>query len=82
MCLRFPSPRKGDLRVCDNWHSGRGWKVVATIIQAKLQKLAEEELLESQCSFWEGRGCSDMIFTIRQLVEKIFEHHQNNSLFS
>ena len=52
--------------------------MVATIIQARLQKLAEEELLESHCGFWEGRGCSDMIFTIRQLVEKSFEHHSKH----
>ena len=49
-------------------------KVVARVIQARLQKLAEEELPESQCGFREGRGCSDMIFTIHQLVEKSIEH--------
>ena len=74
----IPIPKKGDLSVCDNW---RGiallevvGKVVARIIQARLQKLAEEELPESQCGFREGRGCSDMIFTVRQLVEKSIEH--------
>ena len=74
----IPIPKKGDLSLCDNW---RGiallevvGKVVASVIQARLQKLAEEELLESQCGFHEGRGCSDMIFTVRQLVEKSIEH--------
>ena len=29
---------------------------------------------ESQCGFRRGRGCSDMIFTVRQLMEKSIEH--------
>ena len=40
----------------------------------RLQKLAEEELPESQCGFRMGRSCADMIFTVRQLVEKSWEH--------
>ena len=71
-------PKKGDLSLCNNW---RGialldvvGKVVARVLQERLQKLAEDELLESQCGFREGRSCTDMIFTIRQLVEKSWEH--------
>ncbi len=37
----------------------------------RLQKLAEEELLESQCGFRRGRSCADMIFTVRQLVKSL-----------
>ena len=74
----IPIPKKGDLSKCDNW---RGislldvvGKVIARILQDRLQKLAEDELPESQCGFRKGRGCSDMIFAIRQLVEKSWEH--------
>ena len=80
----IPIPKKGNLNICDNW---RGiallevvGKVVARVIQARLQKVAEEELPESQCGFREGRGCSDMIFTVRQLVEKTIEHHSKQFL--
>ena len=73
-----PIPKKGDLSLCDNW---RGialldvvGKVVARVLQERLQKLAEDELPESQCGFREGRSCTDMICTIRQLVEKSWEH--------
>ena len=73
-----PIPKKGDLTMCDNW---RGislldvvGKVAATVVQGRLQQLAEEVLPESQCGFRKGRGCSDMIFTIRQLIEKSNEH--------
>ena len=72
-----PISKKGDLIICDNW---RGisllevvGKVVARILQERLQQVAENELIESQCGFHEGRGCSDMIFTLSQLVEKSVE---------
>ena len=49
-------------------------KVITRVLQQRLQKLAEDELPESQCGFREGRSCTDMTFTIRQLVEKSWEH--------
>ena len=71
-------PKKGDLTCCDNW---RGiallevvGKVLATVLQQRLQMVVEEVLPESQCGFRVGRGCSDMIFTVRQLLEKSYEH--------
>ena len=73
-----PIPKKGDLRVCDNW---RGislldvvGKLFGRILQDKLQLIAERVLPESQCSFRKGRGGVDMIFTARQLFEKSREH--------
>ena len=78
-----PIPKKGDLRKCDNW---RGislldvvGKVFARIMQDRLQVVAEKVLPESQCGFRKGRGCVDMIFAARQLVEKSREH--DGSLF-
>ena len=50
-------------------------KVLAKIIQRRLQQVAETELPESQCGFREGRGCTDMVFMIRQLLEKAHEHN-------
>ena len=50
-------------------------KMVARILQERLQRLVEDVLHESQCGFRKGRGCMDMIFTIRQLVEKSLEHN-------
>ena len=38
--------------------------------------MAENELAESQCGFRKGRGCVDMIFCARQLIEKTLEHEQ------
>ena len=74
----IPIPKNGDLCNCNNW---RGialldvvGKVVATILQERLQVLAEQGLPESQCGFRKGRSCTDMIFVVRQLMEKSWEH--------
>ena len=71
--------KKGNLHCCDNW---RGialldvvGKLVGRIVQNHLQKLAEQVLLESQCGFRRGRSCTDMIFMVRQLAEKVTEHN-------
>jgi hypothetical protein len=76
--VMIPIPKKGDMSICDNW---RGislldvvGKVFARVMQIRLQKVAEEVLPESQCGFRKGRGCTDMVFAIRQLVEKMREH--------
>ena len=50
-------------------------KVVARVIQARLQGLAEEELPKSLCGFRKGHGCADMIIAVHQLTEKAIEHH-------
>ena len=73
-----PIMKKGDLRKCDNW---RGislldvvGKVLARIIQNRLQVVAKKVLPDSQCGFTKGTGCVDMIFAARQLLEKSREH--------
>ena len=71
---------KGDLSRCDNWCSIALLEVVGKVvrvargIQDRLQQMAEGELLESQCSFRKGRGCSDMLFVLQQLMEESVEH--------
>ena len=73
-----PIPKKGDLRECDNWRGisllDVAGKVFARVIQERLQVIANDILPESQCGFRKGRGCTDMIFAARQLVEKCREH--------
>ena len=80
----IPIPKKGNLSDCNNW---RGialpdvvGKVVARVIQERLQRPAEQELPESQCGFRKGRSCSDMIFTVGQLMEKATEHRAKQFL--
>ena len=70
--------KKGGLSNCDNLRGIALLDVVgiavATILQERLQILAEQELPESQCGFCKGKSCTDMIFVVRQLMEKTWEH--------
>eukprot|EP00117_Sycon_ciliatum_P039014 scpid35652/ scgid3339/ Craniofacial development protein 2; p97 bucentaur protein len=73
-----PIPKKGDLHHCDNW---RGislldvvGKLLARILQDRLKAIAENVLPDSQCGFRKGRGCVDMVYVARQLMEKTLEH--------
>ena len=82
--ILVPIPKKGNLHSCDNW---RGialldvvGKLVARIVQSRLQIVAEQELPESQCGFMRGRDCTDMIFVVRQLAEKAVEHQATQYL--
>ena len=53
-----PIPKKGNLRSCDKWRGIAllevAGKVVARILQERLQRVAAEELPESQCGISEG----------------------------
>ena len=57
-------------------------KLAARIIPNWLQSIAdlEQELPESQCGFRCGRGCTDMMFVVRQLVKRAFEHQSKQYL--
>ena len=81
--LVVPIPKKGDLRKCDNW---RGislldvvGKIMARIVKERLEKIADRVVPESQNGFRKGRGCVDMLFVARQLLEKTREH--NSTLY-
>lgn len=73
--------RKGDRTDCGN-HRGISLlsiagKILAKILQCRLQALAEDILPESQCGFRANRSTQDMIFTLRQLQEKSIEQRQS-----
>ena len=76
-----PIPKKGNLAECDNW---RGialldvlGKVVARIIQSRLSSSMDSVLPYSQCGFRKNRGCMDMVFAARQIVEKVSDISRN-----
>ena len=37
--------------------------------------MVEDSVADSQCGIRAGRGCMDMAFCVRLLVEKTIEHH-------
>ena len=74
-------PQKGDLRNCNNWRGISllevAGKLFTCIIQDRLQLIAGDILPELQCGFRPGGGWVDMIYVVRQLVEKAIEHASN-----
>ena len=81
--LIVPVPKKGNLQSCDNWRRisllDVVGKIFGRIVQNRLKVIAEGLLPDSQCGFRKGRGCTDVIFVARQLMEKTREH--GGSLF-
>ena len=71
---------KGDHRDCGNYRGisllAIAGKIMAKVVQARLSKLAEDVLTESQCGFRQERSTIDMIFSIRQIQEKAIEQEQ------
>ena len=52
-------------------------KIMARIMKERLEVIAGKVFPESQCGFRKERGCVEMIFVARQLVEKAREHNQS-----
>ena len=79
-----PISKKRNLKSCDNWKGivllDVVGKIVACNFQKRLQRLAEDVLPKSQCGFRKSRSCADMIFAVRQLVEKSWEHQTKSFL--
>ena len=55
-------------------------KVFARVILIRLQKLAERIYPELQCGFRAERSTIDMVFSLRQLLEKCREQHKKYAL--
>jgi hypothetical protein len=47
------------------------------LLHERLKKITENLLGEYQCGFRKNRSTSDQIFTIRQIMEKHYEHNQD-----
>ena len=69
--------KKGDALNCDNWRGinliSVPSKVVVLVILERLKKALDPYLREEQHGFWTGRSCSDLIFTLRILIEEANE---------
>ena len=70
--------KKGNRTRCDNYHGisllSVPGKVFSLILLERLKKIIEPQMMEAQCGFRQGRGTTDQIWAIRQLVEKTLEH--------
>ena len=80
-CIKHLYKNKGVRNVCDN-HRGISLLSIAGKILARLilnriiKHLVDKVCPESQCGFRSGRGTVDMIFSLRQVAEKVREKNQ------
>ena len=72
---------KGNHKECGNYRGisllSIAGKIMAKIIQARLSRIAESILTESQCGFRRNRSTIDMIFSVRQVQEKAIEQYRD-----
>ena len=73
----YKLPKKGDLGDCNNWRGitllNIASKIFARCIFEKIQDPLEEVLRQNQAGFRKGRGCMDMVFVLRKLIEESVE---------
>lgn len=79
--LICPIFKKGDRLICNNYRGitllDTTYKVLSSVIYAKLLPHAEQLVGDYQCGFRPSRSTIDQLFTIRQLLEKSWEFNVN-----
>ena len=74
-------PKKGNAKECSYYRTialiPHARKVMLKILQDRLQKYINQELLDVQVGFRKGRGTSDQIANIRWIIEKAREFQKN-----
>ena len=74
----FQSQRRAMPKNSSNYHTiSHASKVMAKILQARLQQYVNCELPDVQAGFRKGRGTRDQIANIRWIIEKIREFQKN-----
>ena len=79
--LVLPLPKKGNLRLCQNYRTisliSHPSKILLRIILNRLKTAAEQLLAEEQAGFRAGRSTVEQIFNCRVLMEKHLEHQRS-----
>ena len=77
----IPIPKKVNAKKCSNYHTialiSHASKVMLKILQARLQRYVNHELLDVQACFRKGRGTRDQIANIHWIIEKAREFQKN-----
>ncbi|MGH2507006.1 MAG: reverse transcriptase domain-containing protein [Ktedonobacteraceae bacterium] len=75
-----PIFKKGDQRVCSNYRGitllSLPGKAFARVLHSRLTEVVDHKIQEEQCGFRRGRGTTDQLFLLQQIVEKAWEFAQ------
>ncbi|KAL7726621.1 hypothetical protein ACLKA6_010486 [Drosophila palustris] len=70
-------PKKGDLSDCNNWRGitllNTSYKILATLLNERLQEKIEPTLRDEQAGFRPQRSCVDQANTLRAITEQAVE---------
>lgn len=76
----LPFFKKGDKSICKNYRGisllNIAFKILEIVILERIRPQREQYMRENQAGFRRGRGCTDQIFTLRQLLELRHEYRQ------
>ena len=76
-----PIYKKGNKTECGNFRGisllSVPGKIYASILEKRIREIVECQLGEEQAGFRPNRGCQDQIFSLRQIIEKSWEHNKN-----
>jgi len=82
----YPIYKKGDRSVCSNYRGitllSVTYKIFTSLLRNRLQKITERKMRDYQAGFKTNRSTIDHMYTIRQIMEKNYEHKiELNELF-
>ena len=77
----IPIPKKGKAKECSNYRTialiSHASKVMLKILQARLQRYVNHELLNVPAGFRKGRGTREQIANIHWIIKKVREVQRN-----
>ena len=77
--MYLPIPKKGDLKMCENYRTlaliVHASKILLAVIRERLKKNSNNEISQEQAGFQKGRGTRDQIVNLRVLLEKFRDHN-------
>ena len=70
-------PKKGSLRDCNNWRGitllSVPIKIFCKVVRQRITQAVDDILRNEQAGFRKGCGCTDQIFTLRNILEQCTE---------
>ena len=70
-------PKKGALKNCNNWRGiillSVPSKILAKLIIRRISEAVDQRLRQEQAGLRKGRGCTDQIFTLHNIIEQCTE---------